>query len=87
MIELQKSKYGWEFVFLGANIDAVDVAGRLGIARNRAQTFHNDSEGIALNYSVFSESISALRAAPSGVGLADDWSAEIEKDYERRGGK
>ena len=87
MIEHQKSKYGWEFLFLGANIDAVDVAGRIGIAHNRAQTFHNDSEGIALNYSVVSESISAMRAAPSGAYLDDDWSAEIERDYKRRGGK
>ena len=46
MIEHQKSKYGWEFIFLGANIDAVEVANRFGVTRNRAQNFHNDSEGI-----------------------------------------
>jgi uncharacterized protein YegL len=50
MVEHQKSKYNWEFIFLGANIDAVSVAGRFGIAPDRAQSFFNDSEGIALNY-------------------------------------
>ena len=87
MIEHQKSKYGWEFIFLGANIDAVDVASRFGIARNRAQNFHNDSEGIALNYAVLGKAVSAMRAAPSGAGLEDGWSEEIQKDFKRRGGK
>ena len=87
MIENQKNKYGWEFVFLGANIDAVDVANRFGIACNRAQNFHNDSKGIDLNYSVLSQTVSAYRAAPSGASLNDDWSAEIQVDYKKRGGK
>ena len=87
MIEHQKSKYGWEFIFLGANIDAVDVANRFGVARNRAQNFHNDSEGIALNYAVVSETVASFRAAPCGASLNDDWSAEIQKDYKRREGK
>ena len=86
LIERQKSKYGWEFIFLGANIDAVDVADRFGIAGNRAQNFRNDSEGIALNYSVVSRAAASFRAAPKAAGLADDWSAEIEADYKRRGG-
>ena len=84
MIEQQKSKHGWEFIFLGANIDAVDVADRFGIARNRAQNFHNDSEGIALNYSAVSETVASFRAAPCGTPLSDDWSAEIEADFKRR---
>ena len=87
MIERQKSKYNWEFVFLGANIDAVDVADRFGVARNRAQNFHNDGAGIALNYSVLSETVAAFRAAPSGAKLDDGWSAEIQADYKKRGGK
>jgi len=87
MIEHQKSKYGWEFIFLGANIDAVDVANRFGVARNRAQNFHNDSEGIALNYAVVSEAVTSFRSAPKGASLSDDWSAEIEVDYKKRGGK
>jgi hypothetical protein len=84
MIEKQKSKHGWEFIFLGANIDAVDVANRFGVDSSRAQNFHNDGEGIALNYSVLSEAVSCLRAAPSGASLKDDWSAKIQADYEMR---
>jgi len=87
MIERQKSKYKWEFIFLGANIDAVEVADRFGVARNRAQNFHNDSEGIALNYAVVSETVASFRAAPCGASLDDDWSENIQVDYKKRGGK
>jgi uncharacterized protein YegL len=87
MIERHKSRYGWEFIFLGANIDAVEVAGRFGVAPSRAQNFHNDSEGIALNYSVVSEAVASFRAAPAGAALDDDWNKAIQKDYKRRGGK
>ena len=87
MIEHQKSKYNWEFIFLGANIDAVDVANRFGIPKNRAQNFHNDSEGIELNYSVLSQTVSAFREAPIGASISDEWSANIEADYKRRGKK
>jgi len=88
MIENQKSKHNWEFIFLGANIDAVEVAGRFGIAGNRAQSFHNDSAGIALNYESISEAVSMMRAAPpQSASLSDDWSAKIKKDYKKRGGK
>ncbi len=73
--------------FLGANIDAVEVAGRFGVPPSRAQNFHNDSEGVALNYKVTSEAIASFRAAPACATLDDNWSAEIEKDYKRRGGK
>ncbi len=87
MIQHQKSRYGWEFLFLGANIDAVEVAGRFGIAPSRAQDFHNDTEGIALNYKVVSEAVASFRAAPNCAALHDDWSAEIQKDYKQRGGR
>jgi len=84
MIERQKSKYGWEFIFLGANIDAVEVAGRFGISRNRAQNFHNDSEGVALNYCVVSKAVASFRAAPADASLDDNWSAEIQADFKKR---
>jgi len=87
MIKRQKSKYGWEFIFLGANIDAVDIASRCGVASNRAQSFHNDSKGIALNFCVVSETVSSFRAAPLGAGLDDDWNASIQEDYQSRSGK
>ena len=84
MIERQKSKYGWEFIFLGANIDAVEVAGRFGVDRSRAQNFHNDSEGIAMNYRVLSETVAAYRSAPCGACVDDDWSRDIQADYKKR---
>ncbi|MCL2866708.1 MAG: VWA domain-containing protein, partial [Clostridia bacterium] len=87
MIEHQKSKYGWEFIFLGANIDAAEVASRMGIARNRSQSFHNDSKGIELNYAVMSDVTACFRAAPSNTKLDDNWNAEIQDDYKKRGGK
>jgi uncharacterized protein YegL len=84
MIEHQKSKYSWEFIFLGANIDAVEAASRIGIARNRAQSFHNDSEGTALNYGVISETMACFRAAPAGVPISDNWKAKIDKNFRSR---
>jgi hypothetical protein len=84
MIEQQKEKHNWEFIFLGANIDAVEVANSFGIARNRAQNFHNDSKGIALNYTVVSEAISFFREAHEDVGLDDDWSEKVEADFVKR---
>jgi len=84
MIERQKTKYDWEFIFLGANIDAVEVANRFGVPCNRAQRFHNDSEGIALNYDVVGQAVTAFRASPKGAGLSDAWSEDIQEDYLRR---
>jgi len=85
MIERQKTKYGWEFIFLGANIDAVEVAGSIGIHANRAQSFHNDSVGIGLNYQVVSEAVASFRLARKGEKLSERWSADIEADYKERG--
>ena len=68
-------------------MDAVDVADRFGIAKNRAQSFHNDSEGIALNYGVISQTISAFRGGSTLAPISDEWCAEIQADYEKRGGK
>jgi len=84
MIERQKSKHNWEFVFLGANMDAVDVANRYGIDASRAQTFYNDSEGIALNYAVLSKTISNYRSAEAGTRLDASWSEEIQEDFLKR---
>ena len=62
MIEKQKEKHGWEFIFLGANIDAIDVASRFGINANRAINYHSDHKGTRLNYEVLSKTISAYRS-------------------------
>ena len=87
MVEHQKSKYSWEFIFLGANIDAVDVADRFGISRNRAQNFHNDSKGIELNYEALSETVCCFRAAPVGAAIPDSWSSKVDADFKKRRGK
>jgi len=84
MIQNCKKKHDWEFIFLGANIDAIDVADRFGIGKNRAQNFHNDSEGIALNYSVVSEAISELRYAAPCASIPDNWGKKISADYKKR---
>ena len=86
-IEQQKSENGWEFIFLGANIDAAATAERFGIERNRAQNFHNDSRGVALNYNVLSETVAGFRAAPMGASLPENWSADIQSDFAKRNGK
>ena len=65
MIEKQKEKYGWEFIFLGANIDAAREAGRFGIHRNRAVRYENDCIGTRINYSVMSDVVSRARSADS----------------------
>ena len=84
MVEKQKKKHNWEFIFLGANIDAIDVANRFGIARNRAQNFHNDSEGIEMNYSVLSNTVTCFREAPVGARLSDSWGDRISANFKSR---
>ena len=81
MIQRQKDKYGWEFLFLGANIDAVAEAGRLGIDADRAVNYECDSVGTEVNYRVLSEAVMKVRKKEA---LGNDWKAEIEQDYNRR---
>lgn len=85
MIERQKKRYGWEFIFLGANIDAVEEAGKFGIEESMAANYHCDKIGTTLNYEVVSEAITQVRA--SGAPLAADWKRKIDEDYYKRGGK
>jgi uncharacterized protein YegL len=84
MIEHQKSKYGWEFIFLGANIDAIETAERFGISKDRATNYHADSEGTLLNYEVISETVSCLRANRK---ISENWKERIDEDFKKRGGK
>ena len=84
MIEHQKSKHGWEFIFLGANIDAVDTAERFGIGQDRAVNYNADSDGTLLNYEVISETVSCLRADRK---ISKDWKDRIEEDFRKRGGR
>ena len=81
MIERQKARYGWEFLFLGANIDAVDTAARLGIDADRAANFHCDARGTQLNYEAVSDAIGAVRCA---APLSADWKERIDSDFQSR---
>lgn len=84
MIKRQKEKYGWEFLFLGANIDAVETAKHFGIGADRAVNYHSDHEGTKLNYEVLSETVSSFRAsAPLGAS----WKKRIDEDYSARKSK
>lgn len=84
MIERQKIKYGWEFLFLGANIDAVETASLFCIDEDRAVNYQCDSEGTALNYEVISEAISAVRCS---VPLGSNWKKRIDEDFKKRGNR
>ena len=84
MIERQKRELGWEFLFLGANIDAVETAGNLGIAPDRAQNFCSDREGTEMNFRVVSAAAANFRATGA---LDADWGEEIQRDFLRRGRK
>ena len=81
MIERQKERYGWEFLFLGANIDAAAEAKRFGIAPERAVNYHCDKAGTALNYEVLSDVVCSVRM---GVDIDEDWKCRIDEDFKRR---
>ena len=82
LIENQKEKYGWEFLFLGANIDAVSTASHFGITADRAVDYHSDSQGTQLNYRVVGDAISYIRT--KSTKLKSDWKIKIEEDYRSR---
>ncbi len=81
MIERQKNKYGWEFLFLGANIDAAKEAARFGIHADRAANYHADHAGTALNYEVLSETVCNFRASKP---IQADWKRRIDADFNGR---
>ena len=83
-IERQKSLYGWEFIFLGANIDAVETAGRFGIDAVRAANYVPDSLGTALNFRAVSETVSAFRACGA---VPDACLDAVRRDMQKRGGR
>ncbi len=84
MIQRQKERYGWEFLFLGANIDAVREAAKFGIDEACAVDYHCDSAGTELNYEVLSEAVSQVRSSSAGTKLGRGWKARIERDYAER---
>ena len=84
MIEHEKEKYGWEFLFIGANIDAVETARHFGIAEDRAVNYRADSQGTSVVYDTVADTVCCMRACDS---ISDDWSDKINEDYENRSKK
>ncbi len=82
MITHQKVKYGWEFIFLGANIDSAETAESFGIGGDMAADYNADSEGTRLNYEVISRTVSDIRARRP---ISKEWKERIEEDREKRG--
>ena len=81
MIKRQKDKYGWEFLFIGANIDAVETAARYGIDEDRAVNYMADQEGTQILYESVSEAVCNVR---SNRKLSKAWSQNINNDYQSR---
>ncbi len=84
LIETQKEKYGWEFLFLGANIDAIETANTIGISAEKAVNYNSDSMGTQLNYKSLNKAVEEVR---SGNELKKEWKADIEADYQQRSKK
>jgi hypothetical protein len=89
MIEEQKEKNNWEFIFLGANIDAIREAARFGIDRSRAVNYEHDKAGTSLNYKVLSDAVGSARRARTAKemnAIFDDEETlnEIREDYKKR---
>lgn len=82
MIERQKEKYGWEFLFIGANIDAVETAARYGISKERAVNYKPDSKGTGVVYDTLCRAVGSIRKSQR---LDEGWSARINEDFEERG--
>ena len=81
MIQRKKEKYGWEFLFLGANIDAAKEAARFGIAEDRAANYHADRQGTAVVYEAMSAAVGCVRA---NRPMSADWKSQVDEDYRKR---
>ena len=83
LVEAQKEK-GWDFVFMGANIDAFDVASHLGISKNRAVNYHSDRKGTDAIFASMGDFFGAAMCAKSMDEVADEWREEVDKDFKSR---
>jgi uncharacterized protein YegL len=81
MVERQKERFGWEFIFLGANIDAISTAAKFGIGADRAANYNADSEGTKLNYEAVSHAVSELRSSRT---ITESWKEKIDVDFAHR---
>ena len=89
MVEKKKDKKHWEFVFLGANIDAVSVAGNIGISKDRAVRYECDGVGTRLHFDVMSKMVSCARASKNALAMEEAFDkdallAPIQEDYKKR---
>ena len=82
MIERNKDKYGWEFIFLGANIDATREAARFGITEDRAANYHADHKGTAVIYEAVCDAVCSVRASKP---MSASWKQKVDEDYKKRG--
>ena len=82
MIQRQQDKYGWEFIFLGANIDAAKEAARFGISEDHAANYHADSAGTAVIYEAMNEVVGNVRACRP---MNANWKRNVDADYKKRG--
>ena len=82
MVKHEQEKYGWEFLFLGANMDAISAARSFGIRPDRAVRYRCDRAGTELNYQVVSETVDRVRRNET---IDADWCAPITEDFQRRG--
>ena len=82
MIEHEKEKYGWEFIFLGANIDATKEAARFGIRADRAANYHADTVGTAVIYEAVCDAVCSVRASKP---MSDSWKKKVDEDFKKRG--
>lgn len=81
IIKRQKEKYGWEFLFIGANIDAVETAKHFGINEDRAVNYHADSQGTSVVYDTVGDTVCCMRESRT---ISDDWSKNINDDFNNR---
>lgn len=81
MIEKEKEQYGWEFMFIGANIDAVETAREYGIDESRAVNYNADTVGTSIVYEAVESAVNSIRFSNE---LSNDWNAPISNDYENR---
>ena len=82
MIERQKEKFGWEFIFLGANIDAVSTARRFGIDADHTADYHADRKGTAVIYEAMNNAVCDFRASRP---MKADWKRKVDEDFQKRG--
>ncbi len=83
-IEFCKESEGWEFLFLGANVDAFAAAENIGIGRNKTASYHADAQGVGINFATLNNAMSQLRCCST---IPDNWKDDIDEDFKKRGKK